>query len=508
MEFTELTDYPLTGGVLTEWTPRAAGHDPAWTVDDRPLSPLHADYCRRGVDVFGPRSDRDTPGPPGSWLGAVFEVPLPYDAAAVGVALTAWMRRHEVFRTTVTGDGGHPVRVVLDDDVEVAPSIVGSLRTGTRVHEHLVSLFDRLSPWTWPHCVAATISEPTVEHAPLADTPRPDDRFLLVFAADHSVMDAYSMLLAIGEIQELYRRAHQGERIDTAPVASHVDFSVADHLAGTRLHRDHHAVVAWREFLQDGEAEQFPAFPLPLGTTASAPARRQSGVSSWVMTADQADRINAAARARGHTMQTVVLAALATATHRCTGNSTTRFVMPLHTRTDPRYAHSVGWFVGMVPITVDLGAATTVDERLALAAAEIGRRRPLAPHPYPCVAEINGSRATPRFVVSYVDTRRIPGAQEWTRWGARTLRGASVSDDEVYLWIVRSPKGISLSARFPSTAVAADSVHRHLHALREVVADMGRELGVDDRDPIERDPAGRRADTRVSAGPDTEGARR
>jgi hypothetical protein len=153
----------------------------------------------------------------------------------------------------------------------------------------------------------------------------------------------------------------------------------------------------------------------------------------------------------------------------------------LHTRTDPRHQSSVGWFVGMVPVDLDPGAARGVDERLAAVAAEVARRRDLAPVPYPRVAELLGSDATPRFVVSYVDCRRIPGAQDWVRWGARTLRGASTSPDEVYLWVVRSPAGISVSARFPSSATATDAVHRYLHSLHEAIADLAEELGVSDQ---------------------------
>ncbi|WP_299577086.1 condensation domain-containing protein [uncultured Williamsia sp.] len=481
MEFTELTDYPLTGGVLTEWVPRPAARPGArgWVDDARPLTPIHADYCRRGVEVFDPRAGTDD-APSGSWLGAVFEVPHRHDTAALRAALTAWMQRHEVFATTVREEHGHLRRGTLADDVVVTPAVVGSLRTGTRVHEHLVAMFERLSPMRWPHCLVATIAEPAVEHAPLTAAPRRDDRFLLVFGADHSVMDAYSMLLAIGEIQDLYRRALAGEPIDRTPIGSHVDFSVADHAAAAALHLDHPAVRAWHEFLRH-EDGRFPAFPLPIHDDSPRREGRQSGVSSWVMTAGDADALNAGVRGRGHTMQTLVLTALAGATARVSGSSRTRFVMPLHTRTDPRHRASMGWFVGMVPVDIDTGTSRGVDDRLAAVADEVTRRRPLAPLPYPRVAELLGSDTTPRFVVSYVDCRRIPGADDWARWGARTLRGASTSGDEVYLWIVRSPSGISVSARFPSTPVATDAVHRYLHALHETISDLAVDLGVADR---------------------------
>ncbi|MGJ0119141.1 condensation domain-containing protein [Williamsia sp. MIQD14] len=478
MEFTELADYPLPAGEVTEWIPRLVDHDVdgvTWCDDPRPLSYLHEEYCTRGSVARSARGDVDSH--PGSWLGAVFVVPHRHDRTALGRALTTWMRTHEVFRTTVdrcdAADRTLLQRRGTDLDVEVVGDVVGTLSSGTAVHHHLLERFETLSPLHWPHCVLATITR--ADPGVLDDPPEiGSEEFLLVFGADHSVMDAYSMLLAIGEIQRLYAAELAGTPTQPGEVGSHVDFSEQDRRRGADLHGRHDAVRTWEEFLSR-EGGRFPAFPLPVADDSASPrslSRRanQSGMSSWVLSAEQADDINRWARASGHSMQTAVMAALAVAARSLSGEETLRFAMPMHTRTDTRYASSIGWFVGVVPIEIDLAGAQTLEECLAAAGAAIAGRKSMAQFPFPRVAEIAGIDADPRFVVSYIDARYVPESTHWSRWGARTLRGAADSDDEVYLWIVRSPKGISVSARFPGNRVATDSVHAYLHRLNAVLA--------------------------------------
>ena len=50
-------------------------------------------------------------------------------------------------------------------------------------------------------------------------------------------------------------------------------------------------------------------------------------------------------------MKAAVLAALAAAGQETTASPALRFVMPMHTRTAD-YQHSIGWFVGLSPVTI------------------------------------------------------------------------------------------------------------------------------------------------------------
>ncbi|MFE1593347.1 condensation domain-containing protein [Nocardia sp. NPDC058705] len=463
MEFTELADYPLPAGTVTEWIP-VTGAANAWKPDDRALSHLHEQHCVRSG---GPARGQS------SWLGTIFEIPLPFDAAAVRTTLLRWMARHDAFRTTAATDEtaeGFTRFTCSAADVQVQARRVGHLRTGTRVYQHLTDFFAaRLSPTEWPHCLLATVSDTDATDGP---------GFLLVFGADHSVMDAYSMMLAISEIQRIYRSVLTGTPAELPEVGSYIDFGADDRAVGMTMTADHHAVQHWRRYLRS-EGGRFPAFPLPITPRVTEPAapfvdtpRHQSGLSSWALTAPQAEQLRSRSRAAGHSTQSAIFAALA-ATHRMlVGTQPLRCAMPVHTRSAPEHAHAMGWYVGLLPLEIDHTGADTLDELLARTTAAIHATKSLARYPFPRIASLLRSTEVPRFVVSYVDIRYVPDAAHWQQWGVRPLRSGEQSDDEVYLWIVRSPSGIAVSARFPSNEIAAANVHRFINTFTATLSTM------------------------------------
>ena len=145
MEYTELADYPLPAGRLTEWVP-AADSD-AWTEDPRGVSFTHEDHCSRGSD--------------GSWIGTVFEVHRRYDAEVMRQTILSYIARHEAFRTRVERDPADGVWhrfTVPSDAVRVADRREQRIRSESQVFEHLESWFaDVVSPTLWPHFVLATV---------------------------------------------------------------------------------------------------------------------------------------------------------------------------------------------------------------------------------------------------------------------------------------------------------------------------------------------------------------
>jgi hypothetical protein len=454
MEFTELADYPLPAGILTEWTPTARG---AWSEDERPLAYTHEAHCRHSMAASA------DPNSEAAWIGAAFEIQSGYDPDAVRRALRAWTVRHETFRSTVAAqEGGELTRLTVPSErVDIEPHTDGDIRSGTAIHDHLVRYFgSRLSPFRWPHCLVTTVHDP--EH----------DRFLLIFAADHSVMDAYSMLLAVSELRRLYEFERHGTDPRLAEIGSHVDFSAVDRHLGDSVTNDHPAVETWSTFLRSAApaAPTFPAFPLPVIADRSAStSSHQSSLSSWLLTSDQTDAFARTCRSHGHGMQSGVLAALAMTGRRLTDDDTLKFVMPMHTRYEPRYAQSVGWYVGVVPIEVTIDPDASLTQCLPAATSAVEDVKGLARLPYSKIADILGVTDTPRFVVSYLDLRHTPDSDRWAGWRARTLRGAATSADEVYFWILRTPLGLNVSARFPSNETASRNVHRFVATLASTV---------------------------------------
>ncbi|MCZ4529966.1 condensation protein, partial [Rhodococcus ruber] len=96
MEFTELADYPIPAGVLTEWLPCAA--EDAWTTDPRPVSYVHEAHLRR---TAGSRYG-DVPD---AWLGTAFEVRGHLEQEPFRRALERWIDRHEPLRSHVALGG-------------------------------------------------------------------------------------------------------------------------------------------------------------------------------------------------------------------------------------------------------------------------------------------------------------------------------------------------------------------------------------------------------------------
>jgi hypothetical protein len=450
MEYTELADYPLPAGRLTEWVP-AVTDESAWFEDPRGVSFTHQDHCSRGND--------------GSWIGTVFEIHRRYDVDVMRRTIAGYIARHEAFRTRVERDDSTGIWhrfTVASDAVTVNHRQEQRTRNESQVFEHLESWFaDVVSPTLWPHFVMATVvPEPHVA----ASAPH-EDKFLVIFAADHSVMDAYSQIYAINEFDRLYAQALDGTDPRLPEVGSYVDFSAAERALGESVTAEHEAVLAWDRFLSE-EGGRFPAFPLPLNAEdSSAPtdlATRQSSVSSWLLTTEQVDRFNAVCREAGQNMQSGILAALALVNARLTGRDSFRTIMPMHTRYAEKWAASVGWYVGIMPMEIRLREARTFAEAITHAATGSSEHKSLAGVPYSRVASLLDSTEIPRFVVSYIDLRFLPDGEEWQARRGRALRSECHAEDEVYFWVNRTLQGLNISARFPSSDVSTTNVHRFI----------------------------------------------
>ena len=138
-----------------------------------------------------------------------------------------------------------------------------------------------------------------------------------------------------------------------------------------------------------------------------------------------------------------------------------RFVAPMHTRYTAEHAAAIGWYVGLVPVTIDIAGAATLPEVARRVQAALEETKSLVLQPFARVADLLDVDDAPHFVVTFVDTRFITGADRWNDWDGRTLRAPASSDDEVYFWLVRDRDGVNVSTRYPET-VAAERVVRDL----------------------------------------------
>ncbi|MFF0818726.1 condensation domain-containing protein [Rhodococcus sp. NPDC003318] len=476
MEFTELADYPVAAGTLTEWIPTApvtGGHGGSerghGSVDPAPSNPWFEDPRATSFIQEGRLRDAGMRSGPGreSWLGTAFEIAGRLDTAAFARAVDTWIDRHEGLRSHATIPPPHiPVhggalrrRTVAPGRVRVSARKHGYRTSGAQNFEHLHALFDGCtSPASWPAFAFATIEPPDRDRA-----------FTVYFAADHAIVDGFSVVLVGQEIESLYRRELGDAEADLFPVGSYLDFGARERSATGELDADHPAVALWRGVLDLGGG-RLPEFPLDLGDFPDRPLP-QRGLSAWVLDPAGADMFAVACRKIGHGFFAGTLACLAVAGAELAGAERFEAVTPMSTRADAGWSGSIGWFVGISPVGFRVRGAGSFAELVRRAAVQVAAAKPASRVPYEWVCEVLGTTARPRFVVSYMDVRFVPAATEWADRNTRALRSKQYEDD-VYVWVNRTPQGVNIAARYPATDTATAAVHRYIGRLRSLMEEV------------------------------------
>ena len=502
MEYSQILERDLQPGGLVEWVPRVAGGLGSWRRDPRPTSHNHEQHL---WSAFMHHAQTHREGGRESWLGLVLEFSEPMSVPAVRAMISAWIDRHEVLRSHVVLTGKGPARLSTDPGtVELNMNRIGWYRESGPLTDQVASSFDRATaPLHWPAYRFATIAR--------------DDGFTLLFAADHSLVDGYSLIAAQYELRELYRAACAQQADGTGgpddlaatlpPVGSYPDFSGQERLAADAATADHVAAVAWRRFLHEhgrmprftpgpavGEDAPAPGTSPAPGKDAQAPGKDarapgetartrkngpatpppQESFTTVVLDREQTRAFEARCTRDGVTLPAGLFGALALAYHDLYPDAPAfACAMPRHTRNREAWATALGWFVGLAPLRIRVDdnpgfptAAQRAQETLALSrdAARLPMRR---------VAEILDVDSAATFVVSYLDTTALPGAEAADAGGARVIRSHAYPTDEVYVWLNRTPAGIRLHARFPA-GPAGDPVRTFLDGLARLLVRMSR----------------------------------
>ncbi|MEE4022473.1 condensation domain-containing protein [Gordonia sp. PKS22-38] len=447
MKFVQIRDEPVEPGGLVEWTPYVPGGLGAWSRDSRLTSHNHEQHLRAAFE-YRLRTRRE--GGRESWLGLAIEFDEPLSIPAIRATLMQWIDRHEVLRSHVIIRGDGLARLSTDPGtVKLKMGRIGWYTESGPLVEQIAGSFDRATaPLHWPAYMFATVGR--------------ESSFTLLFAADHSLVDGYSLIMAQLELVTLYRAARRQKPPELAEVGSYVDFSAQERRLADQTGADHPAVRTWRDFLRSGRGGM-PAFdvdaavrridraeldaPAPDPSDESAVA--QESLYGLLLDDDAANRFTAVCSQAGGTVTAGVLAAFALIYHHHTGDPEFRCVLPRHTRDDQRWLTALGWFVAVAPFTLNVSDTPTFDQAVVRATAELKRSRQGASLPFLRVAELLGHRGEPLFVISFIDTRYAPGAAEADAGRAKVLRSHSYAPHEVYIWINRTPGGMRVSARFP-----------------------------------------------------------
>ncbi|SFB36822.1 Condensation domain-containing protein [Amycolatopsis marina] len=459
MRFTKLSDHEVRPGMLVEWHPLPLG---GWTPDPRPASYVQDAHVR---DALTRRATgRNSP----TWLATAFELPGDLDTAALHRALLAWIDRHETLRSVLTcpsaPDEAAPLRrlTLSSGGVDLRRKDQGRFDGAHAINSHVEALFDRTAdPLHWPPYAFATVAR--------------GGSTTIYLGLDHSNVDGYSILLIAQEIRALYAAELSGEQAELAATGSYLEFGAAERDNALRVRADHDVVARWRTFI-GANGGRLPGFPLEVGASSGRPAP-QHGSCTWLLDADKAESFSIACRTAGGGFQAGILACLGIAAHEVSARRAFHALVPFHTRQEAQWTTSLGWYVGIAP--VEFAVAGTPDfAGVAKAAGAAAREaRPLALLPFARVCELLGTAPEPRFVVSYMDMRRTPGAGQWRAWNACAFHSRAVAGDEVYLWIHRNHEGVYLTCRHPGTEAGTRNATRYIGHLRRVVDEVATHGG-------------------------------
>ncbi|MGZ8179304.1 condensation domain-containing protein [Williamsia sp. SKLECPSW1] len=464
MQVTTIDRFTPRPGPLTRW--RIDLTDASWVTSGIPPS-----FNQR----FHLEAARGAPPGRSVFLAAAFDVDGPVDHKALERSFAALVGRHDTLRCGFvaqnTGDTGdtagtagtgvritrrvHDVarmRLVPDPPIETS----GPREAHEAVRRMLTG---SCAPFGEPdHCFAAIDRH---------------DRSTIICGFDHAHVDAWSMAVVVDDLRVLY----DGYRTEPGafhpsrlgPVGSFLGHC-AEEAEDDSDHARHPAMEGWRAFFAHHHNTP-PSFPADLGLPPGEDAEQAVDLRP-LADADTADRLESTCLALGASTFAGVLAAMAHATRDIGLGDELSLLFPMHTRRTARRDTAVGWFTTNAPITVrpraDLAAtvaATGIDLRSAVTLGAI---------PIPAVLSAVGGITFARsdvFMVSYVDYRRLPGAQHHAGLDAHHISNVTRADD-VQIWVSRTDAGLALRTRHPDTPAARRVVGVFLDAVVAIATRM------------------------------------
>ncbi|WP_041782411.1 condensation domain-containing protein [Mycolicibacterium chubuense] len=457
-----LDEWSLKPGSVTSWHPTAAAQEKARRA---PVSPVPVSYMQR--QHLRNYCERTSAGLTFSrQIIASCEVPGRCDISAMDQAVNAYLRRHDTFRSWFehAGDGEFVRRAVEDPaDIEFVPVDHGDM-TVDEIHGHVVAI---PNPLEWGCFTFGIIQN--------------DDQFTFFAAMDHVHGDATLIGTTMLEANGMYSALSGGGAALRLPDAgSFDDFCVREREYTSELTLDSPGVKAWVDFAENNNGG-FPEFPLPLGNPRKSNSSDMA--SELLMDAAQTERFEAAAAAAGARFVGGLFACLAQVEHELTGALTYYGLTPRDSRAATDNFMTQGWFTGLIPITVPIGAASFGEAAWA-AQASFDSGLTMAKVPYYRVLELAPwlSWPQPNFPVSnFLHGGAAPLNAILAAADMGLANNVGIYPDGRYsyqltIYLFRYGEGTAMAIMHPDNPVAEKSVARYMAAVRSVcarVADSG-----------------------------------
>jgi hypothetical protein len=390
-----------------------------------------------------------------------WEIPGVCDIPTMTAAINAHVRRHDSYHDSFEFENDVIVRRTIDNPevIDFVPAEFGHMNT-EQIRTHALTTTPGTLEWG---CFTFGI----VQHT---------DNFSFYASVDHLYIDLMSAGLICFDIHVMYQSlrqaAHQQHPTTTPEIASYREYAARQHERVASLTLSSPEIKDWIAFVQ-GTGGHWPSFPLPLGDA-------RGNTQGDLLTVDLLDAVETesfdiACRAASARFSGGVLACAALAEHDLTGIETYHGFTPYDTRTPGIDTLTVGWFAGLVPVTVPIGSGS-FPEAARAAQNSFHAAKHLAGVPFERVLELATPdqlgielRARSELMVSFADLRKMPlGAMfEETNFG---IYVDNLSHGGINIWINRHPDKTTVTISFPDNPVARGSVHRYIAALMEAFA--------------------------------------
>ncbi len=312
-------------GALVAALPGPEGRDDRW----HPLS-----GTQRGMWFFHSMD----PGSPAYHLPFAATVDGPFDADAFVARFEAAVQHHEILRTTFPSIDGAPVQRVRP---RFEPSVAVEA-AGERSDEALWSRLrtDLLAPFD-------LAAGPLVR---LRILRRAAERHVVALCLHHAVADLSSMSLLLDELVG-------GRR--TAPEVGYGAFAREQQAR----HDDPAGWEHWRRRLQGADWD----LPLPVDRRPPDEPDDAGGTLRFALPVTLAAELSRTAASREVTLYSLLLASFGVLLQRYSGQADLLIGAPLSGRFDRRFAHTLGPFVDVVPLRLEVDPRKPFSEVLAAA---------------------------------------------------------------------------------------------------------------------------------------------
>ncbi len=445
----------VPAGKLILWFPSKETQRATFTapVDHRPLTAdqmVHFDG-EPSIDLNTEPSGVN----PAPWIGlSCFLADATTDSIAT--TLSRYFDRHEIMRTVFD----------VDDFASLTRSVIPKNRVtfdprrthSTTAAENYRLLARHLARETrcneWPYAGFATIHH--------------KDGATLFAAFDHMVFDGYSMYVSLDEFPRWHAGVLNGDSApDDAP--SHADYALLEHTKLAELGSDSAEVSTWRNALT--KHHRLPGLPQQTGVRPGEEWPHEF-LSIPLLSAKETFQIRKTLKAQNASVGLGFLSGVLGAGAEQEDNGEISFLISTHNRPNANWSSAVGWFAGVVPITLKLGADTSHGATLNALDKSWNLSKSAGIIRIPEAARRLSAHIEPSLVVSYMEGTHAPGWKHWSEYRAQALLGPTPPGAQIHLWVSNMPDGLHLEVRYPSKPSCLKWIQNMAVRSREILLNL------------------------------------